>query len=254
MLGMDFSIKRARIFINSLYFIEESVSLSCNGSCFTIKIREFNEDGWTSSVVDGFCIKNGDSINSLVKMDGPGRCSPVGSSSSSSTISKSIQFWNVEGFVYSRVGGGVVNESVLEPSNVLMKEYSLGGCSFYKEGLTEVDLVLGRDKNYDARDRSCSTCWGAAPIYSLDRNGVHSSGNVVGMSERDSVVSRSLGVPYKNFEEACEMVSLKETIISDCEMVPCSKKLSWEVSVDLANGNLEAVDRNEEQSLLFSEL
>ncbi|KAK8697667.1 hypothetical protein V6N13_113806 [Hibiscus sabdariffa] len=150
MLGMDFSIKRARIFINSLYFIEESVSLSCNGSCFTIKIREFNEDGWTSSVVDGFCIKNGDSINSLVKMDGPGRCSPVGSSSSSSTISKSIQFWNVEGFVYSRVGGGVVNESVLEPSNVLMKEYSLGGCSFYKEGLTEVDLVLGRDKNYDA--------------------------------------------------------------------------------------------------------
>ncbi|KAK8704016.1 hypothetical protein V6N13_047652 [Hibiscus sabdariffa] len=150
-LGRGFSVKRARILTNSLDFIEENVSLSCNGSCFTIKIREFNEGGWTSSVMDGFCVKKGDSINSLVKMVGSERRSPVGSSRSLPTNSKSVQFWNAEGFVYSRVDGGVVNESVLEPSNVLMKEDSLDGCSVYKESLTEVDFVLRRDKNYDAR-------------------------------------------------------------------------------------------------------
>ncbi|KAK8572027.1 hypothetical protein V6N13_047651 [Hibiscus sabdariffa] len=100
---------------------------------------------------------------------------------------------------------------------------------------------------------------GAAPLYSVERNGVDSSGNVVGLSERDSVVCSSLGVSDKNFEEVCEMVSLNENIEFDCEMVPYSNnKMSWEVSVDLANGNLEVVDRgqdrNEEQSSLFPEL
>ncbi|KAK8572041.1 hypothetical protein V6N13_047664 [Hibiscus sabdariffa] len=65
---------------------------------------------------------------------------------------------------------------------------------------------------------------GAAPLYSLDRNGVDSSGNVVGLSERDLVVCMPLGVLEKNFEEACEIVSLNENIEFDCEMVPCSNK------------------------------
>ncbi|KAK8576867.1 hypothetical protein V6N13_121866 [Hibiscus sabdariffa] len=80
----------------------------------------------------------------------------------------------------------------------------------------------------------------------LVRNTIDITGNGEFVTERVMDDGRSLGF-------------FNEDIEAECETVQCSKKdISWEVSVDLANGNKEACDRGrdcmEEQQSFFPEL
>ncbi|KAK8511886.1 hypothetical protein V6N13_073718 [Hibiscus sabdariffa] len=83
-------------------------------------------------------------------------------------------------------------------------------------------------------------------LVTLVRNTVDLAGTGEFVTERALDDDRSLGFSNKDIEV-------------ECEMVQCSNKdISWEVSVDLANGNKEADDRSqdcvEEQQSFFHEL
>ncbi|KAK8540836.1 hypothetical protein V6N13_038579 [Hibiscus sabdariffa] len=46
--GSDFSFKRAKILTNQLNFIEETLSLSCDGVVFPVRVREFRFSFWSN--------------------------------------------------------------------------------------------------------------------------------------------------------------------------------------------------------------
>ncbi|KAK8511887.1 hypothetical protein V6N12_074577 [Hibiscus sabdariffa] len=54
----DFTVKRARILTNSMNFIEDNITLSCNGSLFLVKLRDLHGDGRLLSVEIEFDLKD----------------------------------------------------------------------------------------------------------------------------------------------------------------------------------------------------
>ncbi|KAK8623452.1 hypothetical protein V6N13_118337 [Hibiscus sabdariffa] len=95
LLGRDFSIKRAKILTDSMNFIEERVLLSCNGTCFTVLLREFSAGDRSSLELDVCGVKNDSPLDGFIKVAGAESFSPASSSSSSPGKSKQEQVGNV---------------------------------------------------------------------------------------------------------------------------------------------------------------
>ncbi|KAK8691251.1 hypothetical protein V6N13_074769 [Hibiscus sabdariffa] len=145
-------------------FIDESVSLSCNGSFSIVKVRELS---WMFSVVDE-SLSNKDILNdSYGALGVSGNYYSADSMNHVPVNSKPTQNKNMEGLGGSRVGDSSENVDVLILPIDLLQVDKTGGRSINLEGansmvLPEVEMVLCTDRFSDARHTDTS------PLMTLD--------------------------------------------------------------------------------------
>ncbi|KAL4360988.1 hypothetical protein GQ457_04G018550 [Hibiscus cannabinus] len=321
LLGRDFTVKRAKILTNSMSFIDENVSLSCNGSFYPVKLREIDISSWSPALVVEDPSKKGD-------LDG---CYGVSGDSESKCSDENLSSFQViqdDFYGVSRDGKKLEIADSLIPTKVDMHEDFVGGCSLNLEAANSMAgpeddlLIVGYRVNDSKHTPSCSSkphavapcvvekllscseninnnvnnndvgylhelnsTEAAEGIFQQDLATAQSVGGVissqpfgVGRAAKpqlslivaDSLLSGSplrvdLDVVFNNgivseraLEDVQAMGLLNDNIVEECEMVSNYSHISWAARVDMANGNIEAIERDEackdDQTSFFPEL
>ncbi|KAK8548528.1 hypothetical protein V6N12_061440 [Hibiscus sabdariffa] len=328
LLGRDFAVKRAKILTNSMSFIDENVSLLCNGSFYPIKLREIDIFSWSPALVVEDPSKKGDLDGCYgVSGDSESKCSDENLSSFLVNVF-SGQIKNLDSLGRSRDGKKLEIADLLIPTKVDMHEDFVGGCSLNLEAANsmagpEADLLIVGDQVNDSKHTpSCSSKPHAvAPcvvekllscsenidnnvnnndvgylhelnstevaegIFQQDLATAQSVGGVVSSQpfgvgraadpqfslivaesllsgsplrvDLDAIVSDGI-VSKRALEDVQAMGLLNDNIVEECEMVSNYNDISWAARVDMANGNMEAIERDEackdDQTSFFPEL
>ncbi|KAK8694731.1 hypothetical protein V6N13_072276 [Hibiscus sabdariffa] len=251
LLGRDFTVKRAKILTNSMSFIDENVSLLCNGSFYPVKLREIDISSWSPALVVEDPSKKDENLSSF----------PVNVFSD--------QFKNLDSLGRSRDVKKLEIADSLIPTKVDMHEDFVGGCSLNLEaansmaGLEANLLIVGDRVNDSKHTLSCSSKPHAVAhcvVEKLLSCSENINNNDVGYLHELNSTEAAEGSPLRvdldafvnngivserALEDVQAMRLLNDNIVEECGMVSNYNDISWAARVDMENGNMEAIERDE---------
>ncbi|KAK8519172.1 hypothetical protein V6N12_012398 [Hibiscus sabdariffa] len=266
LLGRDFTVKRAKILTNSMSFIDENVYLSCNGSFYPVKLREIDISSWSPAlVVEDPSKENLDSLgrsrdgkkleiaDSLIPTKVDMHEDFVGGCSLNLEAANSMVGFEADLLIV----GDRVNDSKHTPS-CSSKPHAVAPCVVEKLLSCSENIdnnVNNNDVGY-LHELSSIEAAEAEPQLSLIVAESLLSGSPLRV-DLDAVVNNGI-VSERALEDVQAMGLLNDNIVEECKMVSNYNDISWAARVDMTNGNMEAIERDEtckdDQTSFFPEL